>query len=283
CSAYSSRHQIKTNEEAVMKARPTIGFLLIGWLVFASIAVQAQTTAFTYQGKLSDGGNPANGSYDFQFALFDSLAGGTPIGLTVTHAAVPVSGGVFAVQLDFGVDAFPGAERFLLISVRPAGGGSFSTLSPRQQISSTPYAIRTLSATAADSLSNACVNCVQNSHINSIAGSKVTGAIPVAGVPAGSGNYIQNALTQQSNADFNIAGSGTLATLNMSGTAASAVAPAGQARFFFNSATNKLRVSENGGAYVDLVGASGVSGSGTTNRLPLWSAGTTLTNSTISQ
>ena len=29
----------------------------------------AQGTAFTYQGKLSDGGAPASGSYDFQFGL----------------------------------------------------------------------------------------------------------------------------------------------------------------------------------------------------------------------
>jgi len=31
------------------------------------IAVHAQTTEFTYQGRLIDGTNPANGQYDFQF------------------------------------------------------------------------------------------------------------------------------------------------------------------------------------------------------------------------
>ena len=36
-----------------------------------SQTLQAQTTGFTYQGKLGDAGAPANGSYDFQFKLFD--------------------------------------------------------------------------------------------------------------------------------------------------------------------------------------------------------------------
>ena len=34
----------------------------------------AQSTAFTYQGRLQDGGTNANGTYDFQFTLWDSLA-----------------------------------------------------------------------------------------------------------------------------------------------------------------------------------------------------------------
>src|SRR4249919_2599993 len=31
----------------------------------------ANGSTFTYQGRLLDGGNPANGSYDFQFSLYD--------------------------------------------------------------------------------------------------------------------------------------------------------------------------------------------------------------------
>jgi hypothetical protein len=172
----------------------------------------AQTTAFTYQGNLTDGGSTANGNYDLQFTLWDALTGGTqqpqPSTVTVTRSSVAVANGVFTVQLDFGVSTFPGADRFLEISVRPAGGPTFTTLAPRQQISSTPYAIRTLSATTADGLSSACVSCVQDSQINSVAGSKVSGAIPVAGVPGGSANYIQNTTTQQSGSNFNISGNG---------------------------------------------------------------------------
>src|SRR5204863_6460822 len=140
----------------------------------AAVACAQQTTSFTYQGKLTDGGNPANGNYDLQFALFDNGAGGTQIGSTLTRSGVALNGGVFSVQLDFGVTAFPGANRFLEIGVRPSGGGTFTTLAPRQQISATPYAIRTLNATTADALSSACVACVQDSQISSVAGVKVS-------------------------------------------------------------------------------------------------------------
>ncbi len=34
-----------------------------------------QTTAFTYQGKLSDAGAPANGVFDFEFKLFTCARG----------------------------------------------------------------------------------------------------------------------------------------------------------------------------------------------------------------
>ncbi|PYS59102.1 MAG: hypothetical protein DMF74_22120, partial [Acidobacteria bacterium] len=89
-----------------------------------------QTTVFTYQGRLSDGGAPANGAYDLQFKLFDtaSTGAGTQIGSTITNSALTVTGGVFTTQLDFGASAFPGADRFLEISVRLAGSGSFTVL-----------------------------------------------------------------------------------------------------------------------------------------------------------
>ena len=138
-------------------------FLATVCALFCAGAVFAQTTTFTYQGRLQDGGMPANGNYDFTFGLFDTLTGGTQIGSTQTVSTVNVSNGSFSVQLDFGAAAFPGANRFLEMSVRLAGSGSFTSLSPRQQITSTPYAIRSKStdmATRADTLSNACVGCV---------------------------------------------------------------------------------------------------------------------------
>jgi hypothetical protein len=194
------------------------GLLLVVMSSSAATA-QTQTTAFTYQGQLTDAGAPANASYDLRFALFDTLAGGTQIGSTQTVPTVSASSGVFTVRLDFGVTAFPGANRFLEIGVKPAGVGSFTTLAPRQQISSTPYAIRTLSAASADALSSACVGCVQSSQIQSVAGSKVSGAIPLAGVPAGSTNYIQNTTTPQAGSNFNIGGNGVIAgNLTVAGT-----------------------------------------------------------------
>jgi hypothetical protein len=187
--------------------------LLLLLFAGATSSALAQGTAFSYQGRLQDSGANANGTYDFQFTLWDSLSGGTqqpqPSPVTVMKTNVPVANGVFTLQLDFGASGFPGADRFLEIGARPSGGGSFTLLTPRQQITSTPYAIRTLGATTADGLSNACVACVPDSQIGSVGGSKVNGAIPVASVPGGSGNYIQNTTAQQAASNFNISGNGT--------------------------------------------------------------------------
>ena len=99
-------------------------------------------TAFTYQGQLKQLGNPANGSFDFEVKLFDSVTDGSQIGGTVAKQDVSVADGLFTVQLDFGSDAFTGDARWLEIGVR--GGsetGDFTLLAPRQELTPTPYAI----------------------------------------------------------------------------------------------------------------------------------------------
>ena len=102
--------------------------------------VRAQGTAFTYQGRLNDGTNAANGFYDLRFALYDDLGAGTQQGGSLTNAATAVINGLFSVTLDFG-SQFPGAARWLEIAVRTNGGGAFTTLNPRQPIPTVPYAI----------------------------------------------------------------------------------------------------------------------------------------------
>ena len=184
----------------------------------APVAV-AQGTAFTYQGKLSDAGSPANTNYDFQFKLFDTatVGTGTQFGATVPVSNVPVTNGVFTVPLDFGACAtcFSGANRFLEITVKQTSGSTFTTLGPRQQITSTPYAIKSQNAAAADGLSVACVSCVTSSQVASVSGSAVTGTIPVVSVPAGSASYIQNQnAAMQVLSNFDISGTGKANVFN---------------------------------------------------------------------
>src|ERR1700687_892303 len=100
------------NKNEVKSGNAIYLLALITLLLWAG-AARAQNSAFTYQGRLTDSDNPANGNYDLQFALFDSLAAGTQIGSTLSLSNVAVSGGVFSLSLDFGVNAFPGANRFL--------------------------------------------------------------------------------------------------------------------------------------------------------------------------
>lgn len=153
-------------------------FLCISLILLMCAAAFAQTTAFTYQGRLSDGGAAANGSYDLGFALFDAASGGAQIGATLTRPAVAVSNGIFTVTLDFGASPFAaGANRFLEIAVKRPADATFTTLAPRQQLTSSPYSVQSLSATTANGLSASCVGCVTNAQINSISGGKVTGTV----------------------------------------------------------------------------------------------------------
>src|SRR5512140_2298287 len=103
--------------------------------------LHAQGTAFTYAGRLDIDGAPANGSYDLHFALFDAPAGGNLVGSALTTNAVAVSNGLFTVTLDFGAGVFPGADRWLNLSVKTNGVASFTVLAPRQQLTAAPYAI----------------------------------------------------------------------------------------------------------------------------------------------
>lgn len=97
-------------------------------------------TEFTYQGELQDGGNPADGVYDFEFTLYDAASGGAQIGSTVIRDDVTVSDGRFTVQLDFGSDVFSGDARWLEIRVKADSAGSYTLLTPRQPLTPTPYA-----------------------------------------------------------------------------------------------------------------------------------------------
>jgi hypothetical protein len=101
----------------------------------------AQGTAFTYQGRLNDNSSPANGNYDLRFTIYDSSGGNTTIGTPVTSSSVPVANGLFTVTLDFGAGVFTGPARWLGIEARPAGGGSFTPLLPRQPLTASPYAV----------------------------------------------------------------------------------------------------------------------------------------------
>jgi len=124
-----------------MKTKLILAVCLSLWPSAFSLRAQAQTTAFTYQGRLNDGGNPATGIYDLRFTIYDAASGGSVAGSALTNTATPVTNGLFTVMLDFGGGIFNGNARWLEIGVRTDGGASFTALSPRQPLTPTPYAI----------------------------------------------------------------------------------------------------------------------------------------------
>jgi hypothetical protein len=132
-----------------MKTRPVLIAILLLSLLGSFNRAAAQGTAFTYQGELNDSGGPLNASYDFTYTLYDSSGpGGTLIGSPNPNLRpnVPVTGGLFTNTLDFGSSAFTGGARWLEITVHPHVGGATTTLSPRQQLTPSPYAIFAASA-----------------------------------------------------------------------------------------------------------------------------------------
>jgi hypothetical protein len=108
-------------------------------------------TTFTYQGQLKQAGLPVTNTADFQFTLWDALAGGNQIGAMISVNGKSVVNGLFTVTPDFGAGVFPGDARWLQIAVRsPAGSGSFTTLSPRQELTPTAYALYGVDADKVD-------------------------------------------------------------------------------------------------------------------------------------
>lgn len=168
--------------------------------LFSVAALNAQTTAFTYQGRLTDAANPngsGGGSYDFQFSLFD--VGNSQIGAIVSKPNVTVTNGIFTVELDFGANAFlAGVERFLQIAVKRTADQNFVTLAPRQQLTSAPFAVQTLNA--------ANLGGMPASQFVQTTDSRLTDARnPLPNSP----NYIQNGSAGQT-ADFKITGTGII-------------------------------------------------------------------------
>jgi hypothetical protein len=142
--------------------------------------VHAQGTVFTYQGFLKVSGNPANANYDFQFSLWTAALGGAPIGATLTVPNVPVQNGLFTVSLDFG-NVWDGSDRYLQIAVRPAGSGSYTTLSPRVKINPTPYAIRAGVASPIGSAGGDLSGSYPNPTVARLQGRSVSNTAPSAG------------------------------------------------------------------------------------------------------
>src|SRR5205814_6003016 len=113
------------------------------------------------------------------FKLYDTatVGTGTQQGGDVFVSNVTATAGIFTVQLNFGACAscFDGSTRYLEISVKQTSDSTFTTLEPRQQLTSTPYAVRSLNTALADGLSVACVNCVTSTQIGGVNGSAVSG------------------------------------------------------------------------------------------------------------
>ena len=157
-------------------------------------SIFAQGTAFTYQGRLTENGSPANGDYDLQFVLFSALTVGNPVGPTNTVAPVPVSNGLFTVTLDFGSVVFDGSARWLEIALRTNGSaGAYTPLAPRQPVTPAPYAIHAFNAGLLNGQASTAFAPVSGSaNYVAKAGDTMTGTLnlPANGLVAGGNQFV---------------------------------------------------------------------------------------------
>ena len=106
-------------------------------------------TSFSYQGTLRDsGGTPIDDTCDFRFGLWSDATSdlvGHKVGVVSDDTGVPVVNGYFSVTVnpgdEFGDSAFIGHRRWLEVAVKCSGEAAYTTLSPRQELLPTPFAM----------------------------------------------------------------------------------------------------------------------------------------------
>ena len=135
------------------RATPVVRQFAIAFWLMAALTGPATADgvpqSVKIQGYLSDrvGGTlvPANGVYSMVFEIFDVAFGGVAL-TTVGPVNLQVTNGVYEATIPAGTGLFDGPSRFLQITVNN------ELLSPRLQINSTPFALRSGIAVEAEAV-----------------------------------------------------------------------------------------------------------------------------------
>jgi hypothetical protein len=196
--------------------RKTLCYLFAFFIGCAAMNLDAQGTAFSYQGQLNAGGSPANGSYDLQFSLYDAPTNGNLISGPLTNLAVAVNNGLFTTNIDFG-PVFNGTNYWLAIGVRTNDStNAFTFLQPLQPLLPVPGAIFANTAATANTASNVS---------GTVSATQLTGTLASAqlsGTYSGGVNFanVGNSFTGNGSGLFNLNGtqvtSGTVADARLS-------------------------------------------------------------------
>ena len=218
--------------------RPINLAVALASLACAAFHLQAQTTAFTYQGRLKDGGGAVTGIYDLRFMICDSGGGPAVVAGPLTNSPTSVTNGLFAVTLDFGSGIFTGADRWLEIALRTNGGHDFTTLLPRQALTPAPYAVYAANAGSAARAATAA-------SAGSVSASNIAGTLATAQLPA---SVLTNCAAGVNLSGAFSGGFGGLTNFNMS----IASFGSGVNRLRFNDAPGSQQVFLHAGRNMDL-------------------------------
>ena len=156
-----------SNKTKSMKTKLT---MIIALLAFSMGIVSAAPlgTAFTYQGRLTDGANVASGNYDLRFTIYDAVTNGVREAAT-TNAGVMVANGLFTTLIDFGRGPNDASAVWLEVAARTNGAGAFTQLNPRQPLTPAPFAFYALMA------SNAVLAGVASNLLGVLPGAQLAG------------------------------------------------------------------------------------------------------------
>ncbi len=110
--------------------------ITLSGLLLCTTLIQAQPATMSYQGFLELAGVPVDSPQNLTFSLHTALVGGTPV-WTETQNAVPVSGGIYHVELG-SVTTLEGIDFNQALWLEVEVGGT--PLTPRTQLQGVPYA-----------------------------------------------------------------------------------------------------------------------------------------------
>ncbi len=182
--------------------RPSV-LSLLATLACATLqpTVSQAQTPFTYQGKLENSGTPYTGTVQIRLGLYTAVSGLAPMRQEVM-TNVSVTNGIFTVTpTTFIASDFPGAGRWLQIEVSSDAGSNYTTLTPRQQVTHTPYAIHAKQAETATTITG------------TVPATQISGFISPSSLGAGTINQTLN-FSPASGAPFTVGGTTKVTNLN---------------------------------------------------------------------
>ncbi len=154
----------------------------VGCLSMAAIGAVPGTTKFSYQGQLKRSGVPVSDMCDVRGTFWNAAIQGSIIAGPQSLQDVEVTNGLFDVEFDFGASVFVDTPPWLELSFRcphdPTGTVAFTSLSPRQQIVATPYAIQMRGIFVADN-GDLGIGTSNPAERLDIAGGVAVGGLPV--------------------------------------------------------------------------------------------------------
>lgn len=211
----------------------------------------AVSSAFSYQGKLTNGGRLVNGYCDFIWNLYAASSSGSALS-TDTSANQLVTNGLFTVQIAVPSSVITGSALFVEVQVRcPTGVGGYTTLTPRQELVAAPYALglrlpfaHTINSSVAPIFS--VTNSSSSSNSPSLLGSSV-GGDGVQGLSTGAAsadNGVYGETNSTATAEAGVKGVSTGGAAGVYGSASSATA-------FGGSFTNSTTTTSGGALYAD--------------------------------